>query len=99
MLKELQLTNFKSFAEMQTIPFAPVTIFVGANGSGKSNALDAIRFLQGVGRELAIVDVLTGHREGGRETHSGIRGGIAEFAWDKTEPVEICSTVRVRDDL
>jgi len=42
---KFQLTGFKSFADA-TIPLAPgITVFVGANNSGKSNALAALRFL------------------------------------------------------
>ncbi len=82
MLKELQLTNFKSFAgDAEPIPFAPVTILVGANASGKSNVFDAVRFLQGIGMGLSIAEILTGKLEGGREVQPGLRGGTEEVCW------------------
>lgn len=82
MLQSLTLTNFKSFAgDPQTVPFAPVTVFVGANGSGKSNVFDALRFLHAIGLELQIGEVLDGKTEGGTVLHSGIRGGAAEVCW------------------
>ena len=82
MLKKLQLTNFKSFAgDAAPIPFAPVTILVGANGSGKSNVFDAIRFLQGIGMGLSIAEILTGKWEGGREVFPPLRGGSKEVCW------------------
>src|SRR5262245_18065296 len=46
MLKRIELTNFKSFAR-QGVELAPFTLLVGPNASGKSNLLDALRFLQG----------------------------------------------------
>ena len=91
MFKELQLTNFKSFAgKSQTILFAPVTIFVGANGSGKSNVFDAIRFLQGVGMELRFSEIIFGGKwECGRESHPGLRGGAAEVCWSSQQSFTI----------
>lgn len=44
-LESLRLTNFRSFAE-QTIPLSKeLTVFVGENNGGKSNAIDAIRLI------------------------------------------------------
>ena len=86
MLKKLQLTNFKSFAgDAGPISFAPVTILVGANGSGKSNVFDAIRFLQGLWMGLSIAEILTGKREGGHEVFPALRGGSKEVCWSGTE--------------
>ena len=82
MLQELQLTNFKSFAgQSDPIPFAPVTILVGANASGKSNVLDAVRFLQGIGLGLSIAEAVAGKSQGGREVHPPLRGGTTEICW------------------
>jgi len=41
MIKELTLTNWKSF-EKATLYIDPLTIIIGANASGKSNTLDAL---------------------------------------------------------
>jgi AAA15 family ATPase/GTPase len=48
MLQEVTLRNFKSFAHA-TAPIAPFTLLVGANASGKSNFVEALRFLLGQG--------------------------------------------------
>lgn len=88
MLTSLRLQDFKSFAN-ETVPLAPLTVLVGENASGKSNALDAIRFLQGVALELPISDVLRGRHEGGREVWPAIRGGISEVARFGREEFEL----------
>lgn len=44
MIKEFTIENFKSFKKA-TLKLSPLTLLVGANASGKSNALEAIRFL------------------------------------------------------
>jgi hypothetical protein len=78
MLVELELRDFKSFAD-QRVPFSPLTLLVGANGSGKSNLLDALLLLQGLARDLPLADVLRGRSEGGRPVWPGIRGGSGEL--------------------
>lgn len=45
MLTEVTLENFKSYGVRQSLDLASMTVLVGANASGKSNAIEAIRFL------------------------------------------------------
>jgi len=46
-LTELQIKGFKSFgAPAQTLALAPLNFVVGANASGKTNLISALRFLQ-----------------------------------------------------
>lgn len=80
MLERLRLVDFKSFADA-TVPLAPLTFLVGENASGKSNFLEAIRFLQMLDSDLGISETLEGERRGtpaGR--WPGIRGGSREAA-------------------
>ncbi|KYF85555.1 hypothetical protein BE20_26150 [Sorangium cellulosum] len=74
MLTSIRLKNFKSFAD-QTVELSPFTLLLGANGSGKSNFLDALRFLQGVGLDLPLCDIFRGRVDGRREIWPGLRGG------------------------
>ncbi|MCR4423799.1 MAG: chromosome segregation protein SMC [candidate division WOR-3 bacterium] len=47
-IKELQIFGFKSFQEKTTVRFAPgLNCIVGPNGCGKSNILDALRWVLG----------------------------------------------------
>jgi len=44
-LKRIELTNFRIFKEPTAFEFAPITILVGANNSGKSTLIKAIQLL------------------------------------------------------
>ena len=82
MLTSLLLHEWKSFGATDearsTVHFAPVTLLVGPNASGKSNVLDALRFLQGAALDLPLGDVLRGRWEGQRQIWPPIRGHLAE---------------------
>lgn len=81
MLQALTLENWKSFGtDANALEIAPLTLLVGPNASGKSNALDALRFLQGAALDFPLSDVLRGRYEGQREVWPAIRGGIVEAA-------------------
>ena len=44
MIQSFTIKNFKSFREA-TLPLAPLTVLIGANASGKSNAVEAMQLL------------------------------------------------------
>ncbi len=45
MLTRLRFKNWRSLRDV-TIDLSPITVFIGANSSGKTNIVDALRFLQ-----------------------------------------------------
>lgn len=45
-ITRLSLTNFRSFAEIQSIDFAPLTLLLGPNSVGKSSILMSLFYLQ-----------------------------------------------------
>ncbi|AGL03335.1 AAA family ATPase [Desulfoscipio gibsoniae] len=70
LLSQLRFKKFKSFTKT-AMPVEPITILIGANASGKSNAIDGLQILLGLATNREIIDILDGIR--GQET--GIRGG------------------------
>ena len=55
MISELKIRNFKSL-ESVDLKLGHFNLLVGANASGKSNFLDALRFLQGVSSSGLSID-------------------------------------------
>jgi predicted ATPase len=45
-LNSVQISHFKSMTEVNLDNLSPLTLLVGANGVGKSNLIDALRFLR-----------------------------------------------------
>lgn len=56
MLSSFTVKNFKSYIEA-TLPLSTVTFLIGANGSGKSNALEALRFVGWLGQGKRLDDI------------------------------------------
>ncbi len=47
-IKEIELSGFKTFVDRVKLNFKPgITAFVGPNGTGKSNIIDALRWIMG----------------------------------------------------
>lgn len=58
MIHRLQVKNYRSLANID-VTLEPLTVFVGHNGSGKSNLVDVLRFVQDalrLGLDAAIVN-------------------------------------------
>ena len=84
MIKSLHLQNFKNFRDAE-LTIGPFTVLIGANASGKSNIRDAMRFLNGIGRDYRLVEILGEKYVGGMRIWNGIRGGIREIAYMGSE--------------
>lgn len=78
MLKQLILENWKSYRYAE-LSIDPLTVLIGTNASGKSNALDGLEFLNRTALGKDIQSALIGD-----ETLSSIRGGV-EWAAFKPE--------------
>jgi AAA15 family ATPase/GTPase len=46
MIQEIQLSNFKAFADTVTIPIKPITLIFGPNSSGKSSIIQSLLLLK-----------------------------------------------------
>ncbi len=68
MIKEVHFKNWKSFSDAK-LYIDPLTILIGTNASGKSNALDGMRFLHGVAQGWEFRTILDGDKD-------SVRGGL-----------------------
>jgi predicted ATPase len=65
MLTRLKVSGFKNLVDVD-VRFGPFTCIAGANGVGKSNLFDAIRFLSAIADRPLIEAALSVRDEGGR---------------------------------
>ncbi|MGH3977880.1 MAG: AAA family ATPase [Pseudonocardiaceae bacterium] len=72
-ITELRLTSFKSYDHV-VLPLAPLTVLIGRNGGGKSNALDALEVLSRLAKGGEIRDALDGARRDAGPVRGGIEG-------------------------
>lgn len=77
MLKSFTIKNFKSFREA-TLPLAPLTLLIGANASGKSNAIEAMQLLSWLTSGNPLNDLLYVVRE----QEISLRGGFSDLSGD-----------------
>ncbi|MDX3238903.1 AAA family ATPase [Streptomyces sp. ME03-5709C] len=106
-LEEVRLTAFKSFHN-QVLRLAPLTVLIGRNSSGKSNALDGIEVLSRLAHGEDIRDALEGRRRDADPVRGGLEGcaphGEDLFALGctvatPTGPVSLDVVVRVRPEV
>ena len=75
MIERIAIENFKSLRSVD-LTLGRVNLFVGTNASGKSNFLEALRVLEGIGNGFTIGEVLNGKpRSAANEVWEGVRGG------------------------
>lgn len=83
MLKEIRFKNWKSFKDA-TLYIDPLTVLIGTNASGKSNAIDGLEFIQKAIQGLSFDSIL-----------QEIRGGIE---WAAMKPYSEFSIEAVVSD-
>ncbi|MCA9977109.1 MAG: AAA family ATPase [Anaerolineales bacterium] len=79
MINQVEIQNFKSY-QNATLKLAPLTLLIGANASGKSNAIEAIRFLSWLAYGRRLDDIL----QSVQQTDINIRGTLRDLTYDPT---------------
>lgn len=83
MLTGIRIRNFKSFRREATMPLGPLTLLIGANASGKSNALEAVRLLKWIGEGQRLGNI----RSHIQDSDSAIRGRVQDLFFDPEKPL------------
>ncbi len=81
MIDQITLENFKSY-KSATLKLAPLTLLIGANASGKSNAIEAIHLLSWLAHGRRLDDILHNMQQ----TDIDIRGTSHDLIYDWAEP-------------
>ena len=76
MLTSFTIGNFRSYREA-TLEIAPLTVLIGANASGKSNALEALRLFSWIARGNKLGSI----RHALQEDDSAIRGAARDLGF------------------
>lgn len=88
MLTAITLENFKSYRSAR-LPLAPLTVLIGANASGKSNAVEAMRLLSW----LAQGQKLSAIRYAIHDGEQVVRGKVQDLAYCEGDSFSIgCET-------
>lgn len=80
MIESIWIQNWKSFREAR-LPLAPLTLMIGANASGKSNAIEAVRFLSWLAEGRRLTEI-TSAVQGADQL---IRGTVENLAYDESK--------------
>jgi AAA15 family ATPase/GTPase len=59
MITRVEISGFKTFTDF-SVDLAPLSVIAGANASGKSNFLDALRIVQGITAGKSLDNILDG---------------------------------------
>ncbi len=77
MLKKFTLANFKSYRDA-SLDLSPLTLLIGANASGKSNALEGMQMLSWLSRGRRLEDVF----QAVQESELLIRGTVSDLTYE-----------------
>src|SRR4051812_34932957 len=84
-IKSITIENFKSFREAR-LPLAPLTLLIGANASGKSNAIEAMQLLSWLASGRRLGDLIVAIRE----QELSLRGTLNDFTYQGNETTLGC---------
>ena len=99
MIDRIVIENFKSLRRV-ALSLGRVNLFIGANASGKSNFLDALRVLQGIGNGFTVSEILDGKPKGATsEVWAGIRGGSARTCFVRADAERPDACVAAPDEV
>jgi hypothetical protein len=84
MISSFHIRNFKSYRDA-TLPLAPLTLLIGANASGKSNAIEAIRLMSMVGAGRRVDDIVAEIQS----SDEMIRGNARDLPRDRQLPITL----------
>ena len=92
MIERIVIENFKSLRKVD-LALGRVNLFIGTNASGKSNFLEALRVLEGIGNGFSINQILNGKPKGATsEVWEGIRGGGAHACFAGMDDAAVAIT-------
>lgn len=77
MLSSIAIENFKSYRRAE-LELAPLTVLIGANASGKSNAIEALRLLSWVAQGRVLGDI----RRDIQENDRAVRGPVMRLGFE-----------------
>ena len=92
MLKSFTIREFKSY-QKATLKLAPLTVLIGANASGKTNAIEALRLLSWVadGNKLGLI------RNTIQNRYNTVRGAVVDLGHsDRSGFILSCKTTHPR---
>lgn len=92
MITSITIEDFKSYRQAEFI-FSPLTVLIGANASGKSNALEALRFLSWLAQGQKLSSLLY---KVGQEDQL-LRGNVEQ--WIRNDESSFSLTSKFEDDL
>ncbi|HEX6042768.1 AAA family ATPase [Longimicrobium sp.] len=84
MISSFRIKNFKSYRDA-TLPLAPLTLLIGANASGKSNAIEAIRLLSMIGSGDRVDGIVSQIQS----SDDLVRGNAWDFPRDRELPLTL----------
>ncbi|MCB2262004.1 MAG: AAA family ATPase [Candidatus Thiosymbion ectosymbiont of Robbea hypermnestra] len=80
MISSISFRQFKSYRDAR-LPLAPLTLLIGANASGKSNAIEGLRFLSWLAEGRRLDDLMKAVQAGDQ----GVRGTIRDLVYQAAD--------------